>query len=143
MAKFASAFGINLAQAELDFVDVDTSIDNRLYLDPYAIQIRGDEWSAKCGDYIRSFFNEVLDQLRQGNLPRVAHLLGNLHEPNETCLGVSKGEPDGRAIGEKKAADLAEALSMSRAFNTGILGDVSEAELFIVDIGSDRRGCPA
>ena len=75
MAKFASAFGINLAQAELDFVDVDTSIDNRLYLDPYAIQIRGDEWSAKCGDYIRSFFSEVLDQLRQGNLPRVAHLL--------------------------------------------------------------------
>jgi hypothetical protein len=137
MARFASTFGLNLSQAELDFVDVDTASDNNLYLDPYAIQIRADEWSARCGDYIRSFFNEVLDQLRVGNVGRVAHLLSNLHEPNETFLGVSEGPPNGRAIGSKKAADLANALRQSRAFNTGLLSDISEAELFIVGIGPD------
>lgn len=137
MARFASTAGINLEQAELDFVDVDTSRDNPLYLDPYAIQIREDGWSAHCGDHIRSFFNELLDQLRADNLARVAHLLSNLHEPNETCMGVSKGEPHGRAIGTKKASDLADALRRSRAFDTGILSDISEAELFIVGIGPD------
>jgi hypothetical protein len=124
LARFASTYGLNLSQAELDFVDVDTSADNRLYLDPYAIQIRADEWSANCGDHIRSFFNEVLDQLRANNMARVAHFLGNLHEPNETFLGQSEGLPDGRAVGPKKAADLAGALRRSRAFNTELLSDI-------------------
>lgn len=86
MAKFSTTQGVNVAQAELDFVDVDTATDNQLYLDPYAIQIRDDEWSAECGDHIHSFFNEVLDALRAGNDARAIHLLSNLHEPNETFL---------------------------------------------------------
>jgi hypothetical protein len=100
--KFYSAIGGNLSQAELDFVDVDVTTDNRLYLDPYAIQIRDDEWSASCGDYIRSFFNEVLDALRANNIRRAEHLLGNLHEPNETFLGESTGRPSGRGVGRRK-----------------------------------------
>jgi hypothetical protein len=135
--KFFAAFGGNLTQAELDFVDIELSTDNRLYLCPYAIQIRDDEWSASCGDHIRSFFNEVLDALRQGNVGRTSHLLGNLHEPNETFLGESRGLPDGRGWGEQKAADLAEALRNSRAFHTGLLSDISEAELFIYGVGPD------
>jgi hypothetical protein len=68
----------------LDFVDVNTSQDNRLYLNPYAIQIRDDAWSSECGDAIRSFFNEVLDALRNDDEARARHLLSHLHEPNET-----------------------------------------------------------
>ena len=63
MSKFSQTQGLNVSQAQLDFVDVDTATDNPLYLDPYAIQIRDDEWSSACGDHIRSFFNEVLDAL--------------------------------------------------------------------------------
>lgn len=135
--KFLAAFGRNLSQAELDFVDVDVTTDNRLYLDPYAIQIRDDEWSASCGDHIRSFFNEVLDALRSDNVRRAEHLLGNLHEPNETFLGESSGPPSGRGVGQGKANDLAHALRRSRAFNTGLLSDISEAELFIKGVGPD------
>ncbi len=137
MAKFTTTQGLSIAQAELDFVDVNTTTDNRLYLDPYAIQIRDDEWSAECGDHIRSFFNEILDALRTGNDARAIHLLSNLHEPNETFLGESKGLPSGRGIGADKANDLAAALKKSRAFSTGLLSDISEAELFIPNIGPD------
>jgi hypothetical protein len=137
MARFSISQGLTLTQSELDFVDIDTSIDNRLYLDPYAIQIRDDEWSATCGDHIRSFFNEVLDALRAGNDARASHLLGNLHEPNETFFGQSRGTPRGRGIGSDKALNLASALRQSRAFHTGLLSDVSEAELFIHNIGAD------
>jgi hypothetical protein len=135
--NFFSVFGGNLSQAELDFVDVDVTTDNKLYLDPYAIQIRDDEWSASCGDHIRSFFNEVLDALRADNVRRAEHLLGNLHEPNETFLGQSTGLPSGRGVGRGKANDLARALRQSRAFNTGLLSDISEAELFINGVGPD------
>lgn len=137
MATFSTTQGFNLSQAELDFVDVNTTTDNRLYLDPYAIQIRDDEWSAECGDHIRSFFNEVLDALRANNDARAIHLLGHLREPNETFLGQSKGLPSGRGVGKDKANDLAAALKRSRAFSTGLLSDISEAELFIHNIGPD------
>jgi hypothetical protein len=137
MARFSETFGLKLTQAELDFVDVDTSQDNRLYLDPYAIQIRDDAWSAECGDAIRSFFNEILDALRTENDGRARHLLGHLHEPNETFLGQSDGKPSGRGVGRDKAADLMNALKRSRAFQTGLISDISEAELFIENIGPD------
>jgi hypothetical protein len=65
MARFSKHFKLGLSQAALDFVDIDLAVDNHLYHDPYAIQIRDDQWSSKCGDAIRSFFNEVLDALRQ------------------------------------------------------------------------------
>jgi len=137
MANFSRTFGINANQATLDFVDVELDSDTPLYLDPYAIQIKGDDWSIKCGDYIRSFFTELLNALRASNSARATHLLQNLHEPNETRLGVSKGKANGKAIGEKKAKLLAEAIKRSRAFSTGNLSDMSEAELFVRLIGPD------
>lgn len=137
MAKFSEHFRLGKSQGELDFVDIDLETDNRLYLCPYAIQIREDEWSEVCGDHIRSFFNEVLDQLRQGNMDRAQHLLSHLHEPNETFLGESSGSPSGRGVGRDKANDFSDALMKSRAFETGVLADVSESELFIDGVGRD------
>jgi hypothetical protein len=137
MAHFSETFGLGKTQAELDFVDIDLNIDTQLFICPYAIQIRDDEWSAACGDLIRSFFNELLDQLRRGNMDRVYHLMGHLHEPNETYLGVSHADPRGRGVGDDKARMLADAIGNSRAFETGVLADISEAELFVHGIGRD------
>lgn len=137
MARFSSIFGLSNTQAELDFVDIDTSTDTRLYIDPYAIQIREDEWSSSCGDHIRSFFAELLEALRGENLARAEHLVSHLHEPNETFLGQSKGRPRGRGVGTLKAQQLVTALRNSRAFETGVISDISEAELFIHGVGPD------
>jgi hypothetical protein len=137
VARFSRIFKLNKTQADLDFVDVDLATDTPLYICPYAIQIRDDEWSAECGDHIRSFFSEVLDQLRNKNLARVEHLMSHLHEPNETFFGQSSGKPKGRGVGDDKAAWLASSLQNSRAFTTGRIADISEAELFIRNVGPD------
>jgi len=137
MAKFSTLFGLSNSQASLDFVDVDLSTDTPLYIDPYAIQIRQDAWSDRCGDHIRSYFSELLGALRRDDTARANHLLSHLHEPNETFLGVSAGRPSGRGVGDHKASMLAEALVRSRAFQTGLLTDISEAELFIHGVGRD------
>lgn len=63
--------------------------------------------------------------------------MSHLHEPNETFLGQSSGTPSGRGVGKYKATDLANALVNSKAFETGILSDVSDAELFIPGVGPD------
>jgi hypothetical protein len=137
MPRFSTIFGLSNSQANLDFVDVELSTDTPLYVDPYAIQIRHDEWSGKCGDHIRSYFSQLLDVLRKGDDARATHLLSHLHEPNETFLGVSSGAPSGRGVGDYKATMLADALVRSKAFKTGLLTDISEAELFIHGVGRD------
>jgi hypothetical protein len=137
MTLFTASVGLSLTQAELDFVDIDVSADTPLYICPYAIQIRHDKWSDDCGSHITSFFLEVLDALRSGNIGRATHLLSHLNEPNETCLGVSSMEPKGAGLGNKKAGLLADALVKSQAFKTGLLRDISEAELFIYGVGND------
>lgn len=135
MARFSAVYRLTNSQAELDFVDIDLARDTPLFLDPYGIEIRDDEWSAACGDHLRSFFQEILTALREDRGARAAHLLGNLHEPNETCLGVSKGRPSGRAIGPGKAHDFATAIKDSRAFETGLLSDIAEGSFLYTESG--------
>lgn len=137
MPRFSKVFGLTNTQAELDFVDIDLATDTPLYIDPYAIQIRADEFSEVCTDHIHSYFNALLDALRARNDVRATNLLSNLREPNETFLGQSVGRPRGRAVGAHKAAQLAQAFRESQAFETGLLSDLSEAALFIYGVGSD------
>jgi hypothetical protein len=125
-------------RAKLAFVDVDTRTDLRLFVDPYALEIRQDHWSRQCTNLIRSFFDELLQALRAGNNARAIHLASHLRETNETCLGYSTGRPQGRGIGANQANDLLLALRQSRAFQTGVLSDLSETALFIDGIGSDK-----
>ena len=136
--KFSAHFKLGKEQAELDFVDIDPSRDLELYLDPYAMEIRDDEWSAECGDYIRSFFQAILDALRKDDNRRARDLILRLSEPNETCLGVSRGKPQGRGVGAFQGDLILQALRNSVAFKTGLLSDLAEAELFIEGVGRDK-----
>ncbi|MGV3481229.1 MAG: hypothetical protein ACO1O3_14860 [Sphingobium sp.] len=130
--------GLHNRQADLDFVDIDTDADTRLFVDPYAIDIRGDAWSSECSRHLRSFFNALIAALRNDENARAAHLASHLHETNETFLGLSRGRPQGRGIGNDQAAQILAALRTSRAVESGLLSELSETELFIDGIGSDK-----
>ena len=136
--KIANHFHLAKTQAELDFVDVDVRHDTPVFVDPYAIEIRNDEWSTLCGDHLRSFFASVLEALRTKQDSRALHLVSHLKEPRETFLGLSKGRPQGRGLGAFQGNQLLDALSRSRAVRTGVLSDIAEAELFIEGIGPDK-----
>ena len=70
--------GLHNRQAELDFVDIDVDIDTRLFVDPYAIDIRGDAWSVDCGRHLSSFFNALIGALRVKEDARAEHLERNI-----------------------------------------------------------------
>ena len=88
--RFSEFFRLGLTQAELDFVDVDGDLDTRLFIDPYAIEIRQDELSQEFPHHIVSFFEDVLRSLRTGDDERAEQLMSNLREPQETFLGMSR-----------------------------------------------------
>ena len=136
--KVSTWAGLHNRQVELDFVDIDTDRDTRLFVDPYAIDIRGDAWSAKCSRHLRSYFSALINALRSGANAKAVHLASHLGEADETFLGMSSGRPQGRGIGSGQAIQLLQALQSSRAVQTGLLSELADTELFIEGIGPDK-----
>jgi hypothetical protein len=138
MAKISEHFRLNLHQAQLDFVDVDTDRDKALYIDPVPLSRGSDEWSQDCNSAITSFFQAIVDAIRNDRGAEGLRLLDGLHEPNETSLGLSRGRPSGRGIGAIQARQLYERIRRSRAAQTGVLTELSDCELFVPLIGEDK-----
>jgi hypothetical protein len=140
--RFSNIHSLNRRQSNLDFVDILVDTDIPLFVDPFAFKIGDDDWSKECNDLVISFFQELIDALRAGNQSKARELLANLHEPNETRLGVSRPKPSelpqGRGIGNKQANSLYSAFAKSEAVKTGILTDLSDCELFIDGISNDK-----
>lgn len=136
--QFSQIFGINLDQPQLDFVDITPGRDTPLFIDPFAISLRNDAWSEECHRHITHFFQTALEHIRAGRQREAQTLLNGLSEPNETCLGLSRGAPAGRGVAGKQAFDLYESLASSQAAKTGTLAELAECDLFVPGIGSDK-----
>lgn len=138
MPRFSKHFKLGLSQHQLDFVDVNTDRDLAVYVDPYAIEVHNDVWATSASERIRAFFKEVLDALRSGDRARATGLMSHLNEPKETFLGVSRGRPKGRGVGQNQAAGLIRAILNSPAFKTGLLEDLSEMSLYVEGVDKDK-----
>lgn len=136
--RFSDYFGIEASQAELDFVDIPLETDIRLFVDPYAFSIEPDYWFAECNNLIVSYFQFVVDSIRNGDARAARGLLYNLHEPNDTHFGFSRGRPSGRGIGNVQAEQIHNRLRDSEAVQTGMLRDLSDCELVIPGVGPDK-----
>lgn len=132
------ALGINLSQPLLDFVDIDLELDFPLYVDPLGFIEPKDSFAFECQADIRDFFETVLKSIASGDRTRAGQLLAALREPNETHLGISNGEPNGRGVGQKQAQAILNNLASSPAAKTGLLKDLTDCALFIDGIGADK-----
>ncbi|MGA2650949.1 MAG: hypothetical protein ABSF28_10515 [Terracidiphilus sp.] len=136
--RFSDHFGIRKTQSQLDFVDVPLDTDIELYVDPYALHVSPVDWLRTCGDLVTNYFELLLQTLRDKDEAKAFALLSNLREPNETRLGQSKGSPSGRGWGKLQAKQLYDRLSKSKAVSSGRLKDLSDFELLMPGIGSDK-----
>jgi hypothetical protein len=136
--RISEIFGLGRQQPELDFVDIDPSRDLQLYLDPYLMATESGSWSRLAVRTIHQYFTHFFRLLREGRILDAREMFGHLHEPNETCLGMSKAAPQGRGIGRDNAEGLFESLRRSRAIATGLVTDLEDAEMFIAGIGADK-----
>jgi hypothetical protein len=137
MPKISEYFALGVTQPQLDFVDTHTERDVLLFVDPYAISLREDDWSNQCLDHINSFFQTAIDLIHSGDQDAAKLVLSNLKEPKETGLGYGRQPGRGRGVSGGKALDLYSSLSRSRAAKTGLLTDMGEFDLFIEGIGPD------
>jgi len=92
--KLSERFKLSKTQFELDFVDIDTDFDTRLFVDPYLLGLRPDRWSIKAASSVRSFFSHFLDLVRQGKrtmLLNSSHIFMSLMRPASGFLQGNLG----------------------------------------------------
>lgn len=136
--KISERFDLEANQFTLDFVDIDTDGDTPLFLDPSFIGLKKNRWAESASRTIRSFFETFVELYRAGQKESARSLLQNLHEPNETCLGLSKGRPRGNAIGDRDGDKLFVSIAKSKAMDTGIIEDLEDFRLFVRGIDKDK-----
>lgn len=136
--KFSKFFNLNKDQTELDFVDISLEKDTPLFIDPYAISKRSDVFSIECHSHIVDFFENVMKTITNNETAKAKLLLNNLHEPNETRLGLSSKKPNGRGVAGEQSGDLYRRLSESKAAQTGFLKDLEDCQLIIPGINRDK-----
>jgi hypothetical protein len=122
------------------FIDVHVERDNRLFLDPSAIRNGSDRRSKRAHDLLVNFFGEVL-RLRASSLAADhdlgQKLLSNLHEPNQTRLGMSAKGVTGKAFGPGLANDVWDILGQSPAAREAVLTRLEHLPIFIEGVGPD------
>lgn len=136
--KISERFTLGANQFELDFVDVDTETDLPLFIDPFFLGIRTDNWSISATRTLKSFFQTFVSLIGLGKEQEARQLFNFLHEPNETCLGLSEGAPRGNAIGEVDGEKLFKSIIKSRAVQSGLVEDIEDFRLFIEGIDKDK-----
>lgn len=136
--RFSEYFHLDKQQNELDFVDIPIDSDIALFVDPYALTKREDELSIEAGQIVSSFFQEVIEKIREGNDDFAQKMLSKLNESNDTHLGLSREKSQGKGVSGKQSVDLFSALKESRAVRTGFLHDLQDCELVIPGIGFDK-----
>ena len=122
------------------FLDVKPRLDNRLFLDPTGIRLATDRWAARANLELDSFFTEVLrcrSSTTAADHAQGLALLGELHEPNETRLGMSAGVAAGHAIGPGIGQDLWDELGVNPAFRAAVLRRLDDLRVFVNGVGND------
>lgn len=135
--RVSQFYKLGKTQPSLPFLDVDIQNDVKLFVNPRAINNLDSEWADHCKDIMKGFFKELLSATKAGKNARVLELLSRLKEPNETHLGLSEGESDGRGLGPEKAKQIARSFQRSKAVRSGLLTDLEDTVLLIDGISTD------
>lgn len=130
-------FDLDESQGSLDFVDVDIHGDLPVFIDPRALRLLASEWGGHCVALVQDFFSLVMTLIKDGDHSRARRLLGELREPNETHLGLSRARAQGRALGPGSAHAVWDALRTSEAAKSGMLEDLEDSILMVPGISDD------
>lgn len=136
--KISGHFQLNKSQYELDFVDIDPSVDTPLFLDPYFISKCDFEFATRAHTCLKSFFDYLLLLLKNGNITKAEEIFSHLGENNDICLGMSQGYPEGKGMGPSDTVKIFNHLRRSKAISSGIMEDIEDLRIFVDNIDKDK-----
>ncbi|MBM4490615.1 hypothetical protein GS471_22010 [Rhodococcus hoagii] len=138
MAPITVHYGIT---GPVPFLDVDTTVDNKWFVDPHAIRLHGDvdPFAEKANKCTETFFDEVLHCMSHGTPQRGLRLLQRFVEPWETRLGLAKSGFSGHGGAEDVGSWIWQALNndIYALIAVGKLKQIEDLPLFIEGIDKD------
>lgn len=138
MAPITVHYGIT---GPVPFLDVDTTVDNKWFVDPHAIRLHGDvdPFAEKANKCTETFFDEVLHSMSHGTPQRGLALLQRFVEPWETRLGLAKCGFSGHGGAEDVGSWIWQALNndIYALIAVGKLKQIEDLPLFIKGIDKD------
>lgn len=139
-----SYFQLHKTQADVAFVNVNVTRDNRLFVDPFAITMQaasGIPWASTASRKMTSFFDRVLECIADTAL----HLegeksLSTFAEPKETRLGMAATGFDGSGTGPIIGRRMWRALLGSPlcSQDVGVLCLIEHIAIYVDDVSNDR-----
>ena len=136
--KISQLYKLNKSQFELDFVDIDTTADIPLFLDPYFISKCEFPFAEKAHYSLQTYFEHLLSLLRTNRIHDAEVLFSHLGESNDICMGMSTGNPRGHGMGPEDTSAIFKSLRNSRAILTGIMEDIEDFRIFVPNVDKDK-----
>lgn len=136
--KISEIFKLDKTQYELDFVDINIDVDTPLFLDPYFISKQQFPFAQRSYTTLSSYFSYLLSLLRKQKIKEAKELFSHLGESNEICLGMSKGKPSGKGMGETDGERIFSNLIKSKAYETGLMEDIEDFRIFVPNVDKDK-----
>lgn len=141
MVKIIEHFGLDVqgcTQHNVEFLNLYLGVDNKLFLDYNKILLGNSALYAVMRADINVFMNNLFRCLANNNNKDLSLLLDGLHETNATCLGLSKGRPKGKSVGNELKEKMFQNLQfLKRAMAQGNF-EIDTIYFGIENIGPDR-----
>lgn len=123
---------------KLDFVNINLTKDNKLFIDPLRIRNDKTELAKKCYLKIESFVNIMIKLARNREYKKLLEFIDNFYERNETRLGYSIETVYGKSFGENGGTNLVKLLSRNTALESGFVEDIFDFLIMVPNIGEDK-----
>lgn len=95
---------------EIDFLNVNLTKDNKLFIDPLKIRKGKGELHKRCYNKIETFVNMLIKLAKDKKYTKLLEFVNNFYERNETKLGYSLETTHGKSFGENGGIDLVKVL---------------------------------
>lgn len=123
---------------KLDFVNINLSKDNKIFLDPLKIKKGDTEFHKKCYQKIDWFIDNLLKLAKNKEYKKLMEIVENLYERNETRLGYSIETTFGKSFGENGGTDLIKLLAKNEMIKNGEVEDIFDCLIMVPNIGEDK-----
>lgn len=123
---------------KLDFVNINLTKDNKLFIDPLRIRNGNTEFHKKCYKKIESFVNIMINLVKNKEYKKLLEYIENFYERNETRLGYSIETNYGKSFGENGGTELVKLLSKNSVLETGFVEDIFDFLIMVPNIGEDK-----
>lgn len=123
---------------DIDFVDINLDTDTELYIDPTLIDGLPTSWCSKTKRILSDFFEQVFDCCKTKNYSKLHELVAFGKEPNETKLGLSIEQSQGKGSKPESLYEIFGSVANQCLIEKGIIEKPSELCVFVNNFAEDR-----